>query len=70
VPPDLNFLSLDVMQIPRGTGTGFIWDDRGNVVTNFHPGNSGGPLLDSAGRLIGDRSVSRQPGAPGGHSTL
>jgi S1-C subfamily serine protease len=31
-----NFLSLDVMQIPRGTGTGFIWDDRGNVVTNFH----------------------------------
>jgi S1-C subfamily serine protease len=31
-----NFLSLDVMQIPRGTGSGFIWDDRGNVVTNFH----------------------------------
>jgi S1-C subfamily serine protease len=22
--------------VPRGTGTGFIWDDRGNVVTNFH----------------------------------
>ncbi|MCU0579240.1 MAG: trypsin-like peptidase domain-containing protein [Desulfobacterota bacterium] len=31
-----DFLSLDVMQIPRGTGTGFIWDDRGHVVTNFH----------------------------------
>ena len=31
-----NFLSLDVMQIPRGTGSGFIWDDRGNIVTNFH----------------------------------
>ncbi|OGA09625.1 MAG: 2-alkenal reductase [Betaproteobacteria bacterium RIFCSPLOWO2_02_64_14] len=31
-----SFLSLDVMQVPRGTGTGFIWDDRGNVVTNFH----------------------------------
>ena len=31
-----NFFSLDIMQIPRGTGTGFIWDDRGNVVTNFH----------------------------------
>ena len=31
-----SFLSLDVMQIPRGTGTGFIWDDRGNVITNFH----------------------------------
>ena len=24
------------MPIPRGTGTGFLWDDRGNVVTNFH----------------------------------
>ena len=31
-----NFLSLDAMQIPRGTGSGFIWDDRGNIVTNFH----------------------------------
>ena len=31
-----DFLSLDVMQIPKGTGTGFIWDDRGHVVTNFH----------------------------------
>lgn len=31
-----SFFSLDVMQIPRGTGTGFIWDDRGHVVTNFH----------------------------------
>ena len=30
------FLSLDAMQIPRGTGSGFIWDDRGNIVTNFH----------------------------------
>ena len=31
-----SFLSLDVMQIPRGTGSGFIWDDRGHIVTNFH----------------------------------
>jgi S1-C subfamily serine protease len=31
-----DFLTLDVMQIPRGTGSGFIWDDRGHVVTNFH----------------------------------
>jgi S1-C subfamily serine protease len=31
-----DFLSLDVMQIPRGTGSGFIWDDQGHVVTNFH----------------------------------
>lgn len=28
--------STNVMQVPRGTGTGFVWDDRGHVVTNFH----------------------------------
>ncbi|MCI0682155.1 MAG: trypsin-like peptidase domain-containing protein [Gemmataceae bacterium] len=28
--------SLDLLQIPRGAGTGFIWDDDGHVVTNFH----------------------------------
>jgi S1-C subfamily serine protease len=31
-----SFLSLDVMQAPKGTGTGFMWDEHGNVVTNFH----------------------------------
>lgn len=28
--------SRNVMQVPRGTGSGFIWDDAGHVVTNFH----------------------------------
>jgi S1-C subfamily serine protease len=28
--------SADVMQVPKGTGTGFMWDERGNIVTNFH----------------------------------
>jgi S1-C subfamily serine protease len=28
--------SLDIMEIPRGSGTGFIWDASGLVVTNFH----------------------------------
>jgi S1-C subfamily serine protease len=31
-----NLFSFDVMQIPQGTGTGFVWDDAGHVVTNFH----------------------------------
>lgn len=26
----------NIFAIPRGTGSGFIWDDAGHVVTNFH----------------------------------
>ena len=28
--------SLNVQQVPRGTGTGVMWDDAGHIVTNFH----------------------------------
>lgn len=28
--------SPNVMEIPRGSGTGFIWDDSGLIVTNYH----------------------------------
>lgn len=27
---------LKVQAVPRGTGTGFIWDDNGFIVTNYH----------------------------------
>jgi S1-C subfamily serine protease len=27
---------MDVFQIPRGSGSGFVWDREGHVVTNFH----------------------------------
>ncbi len=26
----------DIFSIPQGTGSGFIWDDQGHVVTNYH----------------------------------
>jgi S1-C subfamily serine protease len=29
-------LSFDVQQIPQGTGSGFVWDTQGHIVTNFH----------------------------------
>jgi S1-C subfamily serine protease len=32
----VDFWSRNVMSVPRGTGSGFIWDDSGHVVTNFH----------------------------------
>ena len=27
---------LKALEVPRGTGSGFIWDESGHVVTNFH----------------------------------
>ena len=31
-----DWFTLDVQQIPRGTGSGFVWNDSGHVVTNYH----------------------------------
>jgi S1-C subfamily serine protease len=31
-----DFFSLNLTRIPAGSGTGFVWDTRGHVVTNFH----------------------------------
>ena len=31
-----DFFNRSLAQVPRGTGTGFIWDNSGHVVTNFH----------------------------------
>lgn len=32
----VDYWSRDVMSVPQGTGSGFIWDADGHVVTNFH----------------------------------
>lgn len=29
-------LNLDASQLPKGVGTGFVWDKKGHIVTNFH----------------------------------
>jgi S1-C subfamily serine protease len=31
-----DFFSRNVMRVPQGTGSGFIWDEEGRVVTNYH----------------------------------
>jgi S1-C subfamily serine protease len=32
----LDLLTRNLMELPQGTGTGFVWDERGHVVTNYH----------------------------------
>lgn len=43
-------LSMRALEIPAGTGTGFLWDTAGHVVTNYH-------VIDS-GRAQGRYSVT------------
>ena len=45
--------SRDVMEVPSGTGTGFLWDERGHVVTNFHVVQAG----NAAQVTLSDQSV-------------
>jgi len=48
-----NIFSLNVYEIPRGTGSGFIWDKEGRVVTNYH-------VIEDANRVevtLGDGST-------------
>ncbi|HSC56777.1 MAG TPA: trypsin-like peptidase domain-containing protein [Nitrospira sp.] len=31
-----DFWSLDMMEVPQGSGSGFVWNKQGHIVTNFH----------------------------------
>ncbi|MBN2408940.1 MAG: trypsin-like peptidase domain-containing protein [Candidatus Aminicenantes bacterium] len=31
-----DLFTFNIFEIPQGTGSGFVWDDAGHIVTNFH----------------------------------
>ena len=31
-----DYFSRNIMEIPKGSGSGFVWDDEGHIVTNWH----------------------------------
>src|SRR5207244_1142577 len=31
-----SLFGLDVQQVPKGVGSGFVWDQDGHIVTNYH----------------------------------
>lgn len=58
-----NRMNLDITEIPQGTGTGFVWDTAGHVVTNFHvvqQGNSAQVTL-SDGKTYAAKIVGTAP---------
>lgn len=46
--------NLDTDNIPKGVGTGFIWDYKGHIVTNFHVINK----IDNATVIINNKTYS------------
>ena len=46
-------MTLDVSEIPQGTGSGFVWDQDGHIVTNFHVVQGG----DRASVTLNDNST-------------
>ena len=53
----------NAFNVPRGTGSGFIWDDRGHIVTNNHvvAGASAASVRLSDGRDVGASLVGISP---------
>ncbi|HZN54162.1 MAG TPA: trypsin-like peptidase domain-containing protein [Candidatus Polarisedimenticolaceae bacterium] len=45
----LDFLSFDAVEAPAGTGSGFVWDRDGHIVTNFHVIEDGSKFLVTLG---------------------
>jgi S1-C subfamily serine protease len=53
----------NMFEIPRGTGSGFAWDERGHIVTNFHvvAGAAGATVRLSDGRDVPASLVGVSP---------
>jgi S1-C subfamily serine protease len=50
----VDFWTRNVFEVPQGTGSGFLWDDRGHVVTNFHVVQDAARRGGSAKVTLGD----------------
>ena len=48
-----DLFTLNLYQIPEGTGSGFVWDNSGNIITNFHVIQN----ADAAQVTLGDQTT-------------
>ncbi len=58
-----DFFTSNVFEVPRGTGSGFVWDESGHIVTNFHVVEGGNRLSVSLadGQSYGAKLVGIEP---------
>ncbi len=59
----LDPFTRNVFAVPRGTGSGFVWDEAGHIVTNFHviEGATGASVRLADGRTLPARLVGADP---------
>lgn len=59
----LDIYTMNPVDAPRGTGSGFIWDDRGHIVTNSHviEGATGATVRLADGRAFRAALVGASP---------
>ncbi len=50
----VDYWTRNVFEVPKGTGSGFLWDDQGHVVTNFHVVQDAARRGGSAKVTLGD----------------
>src|SRR5262245_59821582 len=53
-----DLFTLNLYQIPEGTGSGFVWDPSGNIITNFHVIQN----ADVAQVTLGDQTTWKEIG--------
>ena len=58
-----DYWSRNVYTIPQGTGSGFVWDDKGHIVTNYHviKGASGASIRFNDGKNYSASLVGASP---------
>ena len=57
-----DYWSLDTMEVPQGSGSGFVWNKQGHIVTNFHVIDGADEVSCTCGRarFRGLRSPARR----------
>jgi len=53
----LDFFSFDAVDTPAGTGSGFVWDKDGHIVTNYHVIENGTKFSVTLGEAEYDASI-------------
>lgn len=53
-------LNLDPTQLPKGVGSGFVWDYKGHIITNFHVINKVAPPISRHHAVMSSSDIDYQ----------